>query len=240
MAAIAATFAVFDVKAIMRGGVSGAPRLSRHLWRLGFALFIATLSLFVGQPQVFPERLRDSHLLVGPVLLVAAMVLFWLVKIRLRSRRDYPHVTKRSAALVGSVSLAVLLPMSLIVLPSLLPGLAHGADWTAAETEEEIVAVTQDKDGSVRETTIWIAALDGDAFVRTSGTAWGRNMERDAELVLRIADADHPVRAERILDATLIDRVQASFREKYGAADRAARFVRFVMGGSRIYRVRGR
>jgi hypothetical protein len=125
-------------------------------------------------------------------------------------------------------------------LPLLLPLAAHAADWRAAETEEEIVALTQDANGSPRETTIWIAVLDGDAFIRTSGTPWGRNMERDPDLVLRIAGVDHSVRAERIVDAGLIDRVQARFREKYGFADRPARFVRFVLGGSRIYRVQPR
>lgn len=240
MAAIAASFAFFDMKAMARGGVSGARRLSRHLWRLGFALFIATLSLFVGQQQVFPEPMRESRVLAGPVLLVAATVLFWLVKIRFRLRPERPLVAKRQAALLGSIMFSVLPLLPLIALPSLLPVLARGADWRTAETEEEVIAVTRNQDGSVRETTIWIAVLDGDAFVRTSGTPWGRNLDRHPDIVLRIAGEDHPVRAERILDATLIDRVQVSFREKYGPADGAARFVRFVMGGSRIYRARAR
>ncbi len=119
----------------------------------------------------------------------------------------------------------------------LLPILAHSADWGAAETEVEILVVTKNEDRSERETIVWIAVLDGDAFVRTSGTPWGRNMERDPEVVLKIAGEDHPVRAERLLDDTLVDRVQAKFREKYGFADRLARVVRFVAGGSRIYRV---
>ena len=122
----------------------------------------------------------------------------------------------------------------------LLPILAHGGDWGAAETEVEILVVTKNEDGSERETTIWIAVLDGDAFVRTSGTPWERNMKRDPEVVLKIAGEDHPVRAERLLDDTLVDRVQAKFREKYGFADRMARVVHFVMGGSRIYRVSAR
>jgi hypothetical protein len=65
-------------------------------------------------------------------------------------------------------------------------------------------------------------------------------MKRDPDVVLKIAGEDHPVRAERLLDDTLVDRVQAKFREKYGFADRLARVVRFLAGGSRIYRVTAR
>jgi hypothetical protein len=65
-------------------------------------------------------------------------------------------------------------------------------------------------------------------------------MKRDPEVVLKIAGKDRSVRTEWLLDDTLMDRVQAKFREKYGFADRLARVVRFLAGGSRIYRVSAR
>ena len=121
-----------------------------------------------------------------------------------------------------------------------MPAVARGADWTAANDEVEILVTTKEKDGSDRETTIWIAVLDGEAFVRTSGTSWERNMKRDPEVVLKIAGDDYPGKGERILDDSIVSRVQEKFREKYGFADRLARAVRFFAGGSRIYRVSAR
>jgi Predicted membrane protein len=38
-----------DARMLVRGGVSGARRLVRHVWRMGFALFIATASFFLGR-----------------------------------------------------------------------------------------------------------------------------------------------------------------------------------------------
>jgi uncharacterized membrane protein len=43
-----------DLNLILRGRISGAARIARHLWRMCFSLFIASGSLFLGQPQVFP------------------------------------------------------------------------------------------------------------------------------------------------------------------------------------------
>ncbi|MEM7018652.1 MAG: hypothetical protein AAF512_15090 [Pseudomonadota bacterium] len=47
ISAIAACFAGFDIKLVLSGGVAGAQRIARHLWRMCFAMFIATLSLVV-------------------------------------------------------------------------------------------------------------------------------------------------------------------------------------------------
>ena len=43
-----------DLRVVRSGPLEGAPRLARHLWRMCFALFIASLSFFVGQEKVFP------------------------------------------------------------------------------------------------------------------------------------------------------------------------------------------
>ncbi|MDQ3274540.1 MAG: hypothetical protein M3Q39_05785 [Actinomycetota bacterium] len=58
----------------------------RHLGRMCFALFIAVASLFLGQPQVFPETLRSSGALALPPVLVLAVLLWWLVRVRLLPR----------------------------------------------------------------------------------------------------------------------------------------------------------
>jgi hypothetical protein len=127
----------------------------------------------------------------------------------------------------------------LVLMVGMLPSPALSANWEVAESEDEIEVTTSNKNGSERRTTIWIAVLDTDAFVRTSGTPWERNIKRDPNAVLTIAGKDTPIRFERIRNDELIDRVQRKFREKYGGVpDRMARFVRILLGaGSHIYRV---
>lgn len=72
-----------DLKLILLGGISGAPRIARHLWRMCTGLFIAAGSFFLGQQQVFPESLQGSPLLFVPVFLPLAVMAFWLIRVRL-------------------------------------------------------------------------------------------------------------------------------------------------------------
>jgi uncharacterized membrane protein len=74
--------ALGDVRVLRAGGVHGAARLARHLWRMCFALLVATLSFFIGQAQVFPSAIRESGLLPLPVLAVLASMLYWLWRVR--------------------------------------------------------------------------------------------------------------------------------------------------------------
>jgi uncharacterized membrane protein len=78
---VAALAAILDLRMILRGGVSGAQRLTRHLWRMCAALFIGVTSLFLGQLQLFPVGLRNTGLLVVPSLLVLVSLGFWLVRV---------------------------------------------------------------------------------------------------------------------------------------------------------------
>jgi uncharacterized membrane protein len=78
---LALLHAGLDVRMLIRGGVAGAQRIARHLWRMCFALFIAVGSLFLGQQQVFPETLQGSPLLFVPVIVVIAATMFWLVRV---------------------------------------------------------------------------------------------------------------------------------------------------------------
>jgi len=107
------------------------------------------------------------------------------------------------------------------------PAPARAIDWAAADAERVVEIVTQDPDGSPRETKIWLVALDGQGYIRTGGTRWWRNVERDPDVVLRMAGAEHPLRAELVTDETLLQRVVAAFRTKYGFSDRMAGLVRF-------------
>ena len=85
-AAVAAIAGFGDLRVIRRGGISGVQRLARHLWRMCVALFIATLSFFLGQQQVFPEALQGSPLLFIPELALLAVLVYWLIRIRVGRR----------------------------------------------------------------------------------------------------------------------------------------------------------
>ena len=89
--AVAALAAVLDLRMIRRGGVSGAQRLTRHLWRMCAALFIAVTSFFLGQPQLFPVALRNTGLLVLPSLLVILSLGFWLFRVNAFQRTAAPR-----------------------------------------------------------------------------------------------------------------------------------------------------
>jgi len=70
-----------DIRMLVRGGVFGAKRIVRHLWRVCFGLFVATGSFFLGQQQVFPAWLRGSSALFVPALLPLALLIFWLFRV---------------------------------------------------------------------------------------------------------------------------------------------------------------
>jgi len=74
--------AILDAKVVWSGGVSGKQRIVRHLWRMCFALFMATASFFLGQPQIFPEAIRGTFILTVPVLLVIAAMFFWVIRVQ--------------------------------------------------------------------------------------------------------------------------------------------------------------
>ncbi len=81
--------ALGDARMLHAGKIDGARRLARHLWRMGFAMFIATMSFFIGQPKVFPEALRHAFgLRAMPVLLVIAVTLYWFVRVLRQRRQD--------------------------------------------------------------------------------------------------------------------------------------------------------
>jgi hypothetical protein len=71
-----------DLKAVLRKKLTAAQRLSRHLWRMCVAFFIATGSFFLGQQDVMPERVRGSPVLFVLAFAPFAVMLFWLVRLR--------------------------------------------------------------------------------------------------------------------------------------------------------------
>ena len=52
-------------------------------------------------------------------------------------------------------------------------------DWDKVAQVRDIEIITHDKDGDVRETTIWLAVLDGQGFIRTGNSNWAENIQRN-------------------------------------------------------------
>ena len=87
--AIVATIAAWcDIRVIRRGGLSGDARIARHLWRMCTALLIAAFSFFIGQQKVMPDWMQGSPLLFAPPLAVLLLMVFWLIRLRLRRSRE--------------------------------------------------------------------------------------------------------------------------------------------------------
>ena len=54
----------------------------------GLAMFMATASLFLGQPRVFPAPLRHAPgVRAIPILVVIGVILYWFVRVRSRRQR---------------------------------------------------------------------------------------------------------------------------------------------------------
>jgi hypothetical protein len=71
-----------DIRMLVRGGVSGAQRIARHLWRMCFGLFIASGSFFMGRQRIFPEFVRQSNVLIFLTILPLLLLVFWLIRVR--------------------------------------------------------------------------------------------------------------------------------------------------------------
>lgn len=74
-----------DLRVMRSGPLRGAPRLKRHLWRMCFALFIATGSFFSIRSRVarvLPEPFLSGPMRALPVLLVFVAMFYWLWRYR--------------------------------------------------------------------------------------------------------------------------------------------------------------
>jgi hypothetical protein len=82
MGSVALLAATGDVRILVRRGISGTPRIARHLWRMCFALFIAASSIFLARQQIFPALMRKTGALVLLSFLPLILMIFWLVRVR--------------------------------------------------------------------------------------------------------------------------------------------------------------
>jgi len=85
-----------DLRMIRAGGIQGPRRITRHLWRMCFAMWVAAASFFWGPPNRVPEIIRIPALLPIPVLTPIVVMLYWLWRIRVR--RKLPSITGGTAS----------------------------------------------------------------------------------------------------------------------------------------------
>jgi len=116
--------------------------------------------------------------------------------------------------LLTALASALLLTASSATAEELAP-----PDWSAHAETETVIVVNADEDGTARETTVWLAVLDGQAYVRTGGSQWGANLQRNPEFSLRVGETELNLRVAFVEDDTIRASVAAAFREKYGFPD---------------------
>src|SRR5262245_10961792 len=74
--------ALGDARMIWVGGFEGTRRITRHLWRMCFAAFIATGSFFLGQGnKAIPPPLRILPLLAILAFLPLGVMVYWLLRV---------------------------------------------------------------------------------------------------------------------------------------------------------------
>jgi len=81
---LTALAAIADARLILAGGISGMPRIARHLWRMLAGLVLASGSAFTnGIARLVPHA---WHVPLGvyfiPQLLVFVLLVFWLIRVR--------------------------------------------------------------------------------------------------------------------------------------------------------------
>jgi uncharacterized membrane protein len=81
--AVATLAAIGDARMLLRGGLRGTQRIARHLWRMCFALFIASAAIFVARSQLFPAFLSKTHILFVLGILPLILMVFWLPRVLL-------------------------------------------------------------------------------------------------------------------------------------------------------------
>ena len=87
-----------DIRMLVRHGISGTQRLARHLWRMCWGLFVASGSIFIARPQLFPAFMRKSGMLVVLGLLPLLLMIFWLIRIRVMKRQKKASMPQVSRA----------------------------------------------------------------------------------------------------------------------------------------------
>lgn len=85
LAGVLSLAAAGDVRVLRSGAPRGPARLTRHLWRMCFALFIAAGSFFSIRERVaavLPDPFTSVPMRMLPILLVFGAMFYWLWRVR--------------------------------------------------------------------------------------------------------------------------------------------------------------
>lgn len=76
--------AIGDARMVLAGGVTGARRIARHLWRMCLGLAMAAGSAFTnGLPRLLPRSVHIPLILQFlPQFVVLATLIYWLIRVR--------------------------------------------------------------------------------------------------------------------------------------------------------------
>jgi uncharacterized membrane protein len=85
-----------DLRERRFGPLSKNQRVGRHLWRLCYAMFVATSSFFLGQARVIPQPLRIWPVLLVLALLPLPVMFYWMGRVR-----SLPSRFEQSATALG-------------------------------------------------------------------------------------------------------------------------------------------
>jgi hypothetical protein len=82
--AVLAIAAIGDAKVAFAGGIAGAARIARHLWRMLLGLTIAVGSAFTnGFARVLPGPYHVPGAFFLPLLVPLGLLIFWMIRVRL-------------------------------------------------------------------------------------------------------------------------------------------------------------
>jgi hypothetical protein len=72
-----------DTRVVLAGGISGASRITRHLWRMCFGLTLTTGSAFTnGFARLLPGPYHVPLYFHLPKLLPLGLLIFWFIRVR--------------------------------------------------------------------------------------------------------------------------------------------------------------
>jgi uncharacterized membrane protein len=73
-----------DARVVFAGGISGAARIARHLWRMCLGLTLAAGSAFTnGLPRLLPPPVHVTTIFFLPQLIPVGLLIFWMIRVRL-------------------------------------------------------------------------------------------------------------------------------------------------------------
>jgi hypothetical protein len=103
LATVLSLAAAGDIRIMISGMPRGGRRLSRHLWRMCFAMFIAAGSFFSIRERVariLPEPLTTGPMRALPILILFGAMFYWLW--RVRRRRALPVIVRYDSIAVAT------------------------------------------------------------------------------------------------------------------------------------------